>query len=98
MPAISVASTGNPVSFRDPAGFVLRHEGRVLRSVSPEFLPEFEEFLASSTARTAIEAGELVRSERILQDQDGHWFEHEPIPFPSYPFEWPAAMLADAAA
>src|SRR5438105_9254168 len=97
MPAISVASTGNLPSFRDPAGFVLRHQGRILRSVAPEFLQDFEKFLASPTAQAAMDSGELVHSERVSHEEGGHWFEHEPIPFPSYPFEWPAAMLAEAA-
>ena len=94
-------------SFRDPAGFVFLHEGRILRSVNRDFVDTFEEFLASSTAREAVEGGELVRTarltERFLPDidmrgasQDGVVFEHEAIPFTSYPYEWPAAMLAEA--
>jgi SAM-dependent methyltransferase len=50
-----------------------------------------------------MDAGQLVRSERIPQaslpdglDPNSRWFEHEPIPFPSYPFEWPAVMLEEA--
>jgi len=104
MPALSVASTGHVASFRDPAGFVLRHRGRILRSVEPEFLADLEEFLASAAAGKAINAGELVRSERVLKTflptgldtRGAHWFEHEPVPFPSYPFEWPAVMLREA--
>jgi SAM-dependent methyltransferase len=93
------------VSFRDPAGKVLRGGGRVLRAVRPASAVELEEFLATGTAREAMQTGKLVRSMRVkLDPADGLLvsseaiYEHERILFPSYPHEWPAEMLAAAGA
>jgi len=90
-------------SFRDPAGTVLRSAGRILRSVEPGSVAEFEAFLATQAARDATEAGRLVTSVRLSSKEaadlnlgSGAIFEHEPIPFPSYAHEWPPEMLAAA--
>src|SRR5258705_1914599 len=90
-------------SFRHPAGTVLRSAGRILRSVEPGSVAEFEAFLASQAARGATKAGRLVTSARLSSKEaaalnlgSGAIFEHEPIPFPSYAHEWPPEMLAAA--
>lgn len=90
-------------SFRDPAGAVVRHDGRILRLVRPENALELDRFLATECARNAIENGLLVRSARVetpdgiaLEATDDISYEHERVPFPSYPHEWPAEMLASA--
>lgn len=92
-------------SFRDPAGHVYRKHSRILRAVAPSFAAGFEEFLSTKAARNAMESGKLVRSSRIsrleaaqlgiddMAIRDAWFYEHEPIPFPSYPYEWPAEML-----
>jgi SAM-dependent methyltransferase len=86
-------------TFRDPAGAVLRINGRILRVVRPEFVGEIEAFLQTRTAGEAVESGRLVGSKRLFSsailnlDQEEAVFEHESIPFPSYPYEWPAEML-----
>ena len=92
-----------PGSFRDPAGTVLRLDGRILRAVRPDSVAELEAFLATEPAREAIQAGKLVRSVRLPEEQSAALhlpseviFEHERIPFASYPHEWPAEMLAAA--
>jgi hypothetical protein len=96
-------------SFRDPAGCVFRHDSRILRAVAPAFAADFQQFLSTKVARAALEAGTLVRSTRISRVEaaqlgiedcgipDAWFYEHEPIPFPSYPYEWPAEMLHAAA-
>ena len=90
-------------SFRDPAGSLIRHRDRILRAVRAEFVAEFEEFLASAFARKAMESGQLVHSIRVPTSiaagagvAAGALYEHERIPFPSYPHEWPPEMLAAA--
>src|ERR1700674_506857 len=92
-------------SFRDPAGTVLRYGGRILRTVHPDNASELEAFLATRAARDAMDAGQLVRSLRIPPEeapgidlQGGLLYEHERVPFPSYPHEWPPEMLAAAGA
>ena len=92
-------------SFRDPAGRVLRSAGRILRAVKPDSAAELEAFLATRAAREALDHGKLVRSARIpfekvaeLQLAGEVLFEHERIPFASYPHEWTSEMLAAAGA
>lgn len=92
-------------SFRDPAGRVLRSAGRILRVVKPDSAAELEAFLTTRAAREALDHGKLVRSARIpfektvaLQLTGEVLFEHERIPFASYPHEWPSEMLAAAGA
>jgi SAM-dependent methyltransferase len=88
-------------TFRDPAGAVLRFNGRILRLVRPEFVGETEAFLQTRTAGEAVESGMLISSERLSSDavvsldldSKQAVYEHESIPFPSYPYEWPAEML-----
>jgi SAM-dependent methyltransferase len=76
-------------SFRDPAGTLFRDGQRILRQVNGEAVAALESFLRTRTAQDAVERGTLVRSKRLSADL----FEHERIPFPSYPYEWPAEML-----
>ena len=78
-----------PRSFRDPAGTLFQDGDRILREVNSNDVPILESFLATRTATEAIECGELVRSWRLSENL----FEHERIPFPSYPYEWPPEML-----
>lgn len=85
----SEASSDPAQSFRDPAGTVFREGGRILRRVNPDALAAIESFLATQTAQQAADEGALVRSTRLSENL----FEHERIPFPSYPYEWPAEML-----
>src|SRR5579862_7123707 len=83
-------------SFRDPAGSLLHHRGRVLRIVRRDFAENLEAFLRTNVARNAVTVGEMVRTERVSSqdfpefeiDSDDLLFEHERIEFPSYPYEW----------
>jgi SAM-dependent methyltransferase len=96
-------------SFRDPAGSVILDRGRVLRTVRPDYAGGLEAFLATPSARAAMQAGSLARTVRISSADapgltldssaldSGVLYEHERIPFASYPQEWPAEMLAEAA-
>jgi SAM-dependent methyltransferase len=94
MPATLDAPARPAASFRDPAGSVFRCQDRIVREVHPDSIAEFEAFLATRTAREATESGALVGSQRISP----LLFEHERIPFPSYPYEWPPEMLHAAGA
>jgi SAM-dependent methyltransferase len=96
-------------SFRDPAGSVFRHRGRILRSVHAAFTGDLHAFLDTRAAREAVESGTLVRSSRLtgaelweLRIEHGldseEVYEHPRIPFASYPYEWPAEMLHAAGA
>jgi len=98
-------------SFRDPTGCCLLFNQRVLRFVTAEAIPEFEQFLQTGCARRFIAAKKIVSTRRLGEVETaplrkapelqpvfnaqpaGAIFEHERIPFPSYPHEWPPEML-----
>ena len=87
------------VSFRDPGGFVSVTRDRVLRTVFPGGLANLNACLNSSAARRFVEEGYLVATHRTEGDAvpGRQVVEHPRIPFVSYPWEWPAAMLHVAA-
>lgn len=103
------------ISFRDPGGALLAHEGSLFRIVGSS-APDLEAFLASKTAQKFFLSGQLPRTDvlspaqtaGILADPEiksaydhlsGRLLvEHERIPFPSYPYEWPPEMLHAAGA
>ncbi len=86
-------------SFRDPAGAVWRADDRILRTVHTDSAADLDAFLATRTARAAMERGNLVRSVRLAPTEfpavsaGDALYEHERIWFPSYPHEWPAELL-----
>ncbi|MBZ5594944.1 MAG: SAM-dependent methyltransferase [Acidobacteriia bacterium] len=88
------------VSFRDPAGRLLLRDGRIFRLVRREALPDLEHFLESAAAQRLTADGRLVRTIAVEkpagQTGEEAWYEHERIPFPSYPYEWPPEMLHQA--
>jgi SAM-dependent methyltransferase len=90
-------------SFRDPAGFVFREGHRVLRAVEPSAFAALQPFLASPAARSLTAARQLVSTwfpdpgDFASELPAGYRLaEHEPIPFVSFPAEWPMEMLASA--
>ena len=87
------------VSFRDPGGFVSVTRDRVLRTVFPGGLANLNACLNSSAARRFVEEGSLVATHSTEGDAvpGRQVVEHPRIPFVSYPWEWPAAMLHVAA-
>lgn len=103
---IATPGAKTPGSFRDPAGSVLRFRNRILRVVRPDSVGEMGAFLETRFARDAVESGTLISSERLSErafpelDLDSRevLYEHERVPFPSYPYEWPAEMLHAAGA
>jgi SAM-dependent methyltransferase len=100
-------------SFRDPAGRLLCVQGRIIRVVNSSGAKDATDFLSSSAARKLLDSGQLVGSKLVdLQEpgladseiatlvnpQDGDLLiEHERVPFPSFPYEWPPEMLYAAA-
>lgn len=95
------------VSFRDPSGRVVIANGRAFRVVDPEYQEMLTTFLASSLNTELVDGGMLINT-RIVDDPQlreqlvqvampqtpqAMVLEHEHIPFPSYPYEWPPEML-----
>ncbi len=90
-------------SFRDPSGFMFRHEGRVLRQVNKQYQANFEAlkssglFAALFKHRLLIEHQELDDLSLKQSDECLAILEPEQLPFVSYPYEWSFSQLKDAA-
>ena len=98
------------LSFRDPAGRLFQVGDRLVRFVHESAAPAFSAFLKSASARELQQRNVLVGSHptddaetlatlRAITDDlgPGVFVEHERVPFVSYPHEWPAVMLYEAA-
>ncbi|MCC5952721.1 MAG: class I SAM-dependent methyltransferase [Acidimicrobiia bacterium] len=106
MARMTTADTG---SFRDPLSRVHLDGDRVLRALSAEATEGFDAVAASSFFSTALAEGRLVPTERLDPEQSPNlataggtrawttWLEHPRIEPWTYPYEWPFAMLRDAA-
>lgn len=94
-----------PVSFRDPDGVLDVQDDRVFRVVMPHAEASFADVLARPVIAGLMQSGRLVATRSIdaaslpphLQQCQGAAYEHERIPFVSYPCEWSPAMLLRAA-
>lgn len=90
-------------SFRDPSGFVYRDGGGVLlRQVSPVYEAHYRQLMDSGLYKRLVGEGLLIpHTETALARAHSPGaalvLEPEPIPFISYPYEWCAAQLRDAA-
>src|SRR4051812_40574853 len=92
-------------SFRDPDSAVFYADGRVLRGLSARAAGDWERLSASTFFARCVNDGSIVRTTRYEGDappspRGESWsvvLEHERVPLVSYPYEWPFAMLRDAA-
>jgi hypothetical protein len=96
------------ISFRDPEGRVVSKDGRVLRFVRQSGGETFLKFTQTDLANVLFDEGKLVGTKPIDhldalgflpesgQFETDYIWEHESIPFPSYPHEWGPEMLAAA--
>jgi len=88
-------------SFRDPAGHVVFRDNRIFRVVNRVGEEHLGPFMATAAAGSLRQSGVLVGTERVHGDllnlstsvEDVSLYEHERIPFPSFPYEWPPEML-----
>ncbi len=95
-------------SFRDPDSWIFNAGDRILRRIPKDLVdligrPDVATFLKSE-----VTAGRLIESVAV-SEQDaaklglepagdgGAYLSHPRLPFVSYPYEWSATMLADAA-
>ena len=92
------SSRPHPASFRDPDARVFVDGGRVLRALGAAAAARFDrvrEFI------NELEREALVVASRDAPDPPPPGFarllEHERLPFISYPYEWPFALLKRAA-
>lgn len=92
-------------SFRDRESRVVHHDGRILRTLSPDARANWEALQSAEFFTRAVRDGRVVGvsraadAESILAALPG-WaevLEHERVPYISYPYEWSFSMLQDAA-
>ncbi|MEE9317992.1 MAG: methyltransferase domain-containing protein [Rhodospirillales bacterium] len=90
------------LSLRDPAGELYRAGGRIIRLVNEEGVENLKIFLDAGVLAPFREKGSIIGTRPLdpasLPPLDGAKtpalaVEHDPIPFPSYAYEWPAEML-----
>tara|TARA_R110002110_G_scaffold415719_1_gene654194 strand:+ start:28539 stop:29927 length:1389 start_codon:yes stop_codon:yes gene_type:complete len=89
-------------SFRDPAGFLYRTENNLLRQINQIYKPHYEHLVTSGLYDILAQQSDLIpHSEQDLtlaSTNDAYKvIKPETIPFISYPYEWSAEQLKDAA-
>ncbi len=92
----------HPASFRDPSGFIFWHEGVLYRQINRGYAKHYEHLLTSGLYEHLTQAGLLIPHEQAdIEPADPAQayavIRPEPLPFISYPYEWPFSLLKDAA-
>lgn len=87
-----------PGSFRDPAGYVVRHEGVYKRVVTERGRADYEMLIASGLYEELSREGLLISHYEETPPADV-WklLVPEQLEFVSYPYEWSFSQLKDAA-
>ncbi len=97
--------TAEPGSFRDPDSAVFYADGQVLRGLSKQAAADWDRLKATKFFPRLLDGGQVVGTEVVEGDappspRGEPWplvLRHERVPVVSYPFEWPFAMLREAA-
>src|SRR5437870_4244031 len=89
----------HPMSFIDPNGRLFCWNGDLYRAIAVERAPFYRELFDQGVMRELIEKKLIVETQSSPLQLDGYGMvmKHKTIPFVSYPYEWCAAMLKDAA-
>jgi SAM-dependent methyltransferase len=92
-----------PLSWRDPDGFVVKDQGRILRAVAAAKAAQTRALLAAPWMTRLIAAGHIPRTLELSgpppsldASRDWLWLEHEEVSFPCFPHEITALQLYDA--
>lgn len=100
-----MVSSYEPGSFRDPDSAVFTVGNTVLRGLSGPAAAHFDRLSSTSFFPRLMSSGRIVRTsqhddEAPPSPRGAPWarvLEHERVPVVSYPYEWPFAMLREAA-
>jgi len=89
-------------SYRDPAGFVFRRDGIVLRQINASFADDWDHYLESGLYDRLAAADIVVRHEEVdislaAEPPAYRVIQPELIDVISYPYEWSFSQLQDAA-
>jgi hypothetical protein len=96
-----VGSTQLPASFRDPSGFLFRHDGVIYRQVNLVYKDDYNHLMDSGLYQALINDSLLIPHEEVGIESPAPELAYkiirpEPIPFISYPYEWCFSQLRDA--
>ena len=91
-----------PASFRDPSGFIFKHDGELYRQVNLSYRDHYQMLIDSGLYAALVERGMLTPHEEVdnpVADETSVWriLKPEPIKLISYPYEWCFSQLKDAA-
>ena len=90
-------------SFRDPAGKIFYHKNKVYRKLNKLGKKRLNFILEQNILEESIKNNYLINSKIVKIENDlkinneDLIFEHEKIPFISYPYEWTFSQLKSAA-
>jgi hypothetical protein len=89
-------------SFRDPSGFLFRHDGVLYRQVNQVYAEEYMRLMDSGLYAKLVKAGLLIAHTESTQEPVDNKLaikvlRPEFVPFISYPYEWSFGQLKDAA-
>ena len=91
-------------SYRDPGGRIFYADDRVLRTVMPNAMDDFDFVRSTGLIRSLVNDGKVVAETKVEKDILGDIgkeaslvLEHPRIPFVSYPYEWSFSALKAAA-
>lgn len=89
-------------SFRDPSGFVFKHDNTLYRQVNVIYQEHFDRLMESGLYRRLVKSGQLIPHVEadlgLAQSDDAYQIiRPDPVPFVSYPYEWSFSQLKDAA-
>ncbi len=89
----------HPLSFADPNGRLFWWNGRLYRGIVGDSAALYRELFARGTVERLVAKGLLIDTELSSHRLEPYpvVLHHKIIPFISYPFEWCAPMLKDAA-
>ncbi len=91
-----------PSSFRDPAGFLFRHEGVLYRGIREQGRPHYDALMSSGLYGDLVAANLLIPHEEVSTPARAPGdlaivIRPEETAFVSYPYEWSFSQLQDAA-
>jgi len=89
-------------SFRDPSGFLFKHQGTLYRQVNKSYQADYDLLRDSGLYDLLTEKGLLIPHREVSldlarTDDAVRILEPELVPFISYPYEWCFSQLKDAA-
>ena len=100
----AAAPRPDPGSYRDRAGRIVHLDGRIFRTIAPRAAADFAAVRATGLLDQLAADGRLVAWREVdratcaaVDPAAAAVLEHEPLPYVSYPFEWPFPALKAAA-